>query len=141
MMNAIGALPANIKNKVVGVVLFGYTKNGQTKGSIPGYPKENVKVFCSAGDGVCGGALLVSAGHFSYMMDGSGPKAVTFLLSKINGAGSSGGGGRASSGLGKGGKGGKLGKFGKGGKRGFVEVENNSIDVEEEAEKEVEKEA
>src|ERR1700759_679851 len=75
MMNAVSKLPEDVKKRVVGVVLFGYTKNGQTKSSIPNYPKENVMVLCSKSDGVCGGALLVTAGHFSYMGDGSGPKA------------------------------------------------------------------
>jgi len=84
MMNAVSKLPENIKSKVVGVVLFGYTKNGQQKGGIPNYPKENVMVLCSSSDGVCGGALLVTIGHFSYMGDGSGPKAVNFLVGKIN---------------------------------------------------------
>lgn len=120
MMNAVSKLPEEIKRKVVGVVLFGYTKNAQTKSSIPNYPKGNVKVFCSSGDGVCGGTLAVTAGHFSYMGDGSGPKAVAFLLEKIQGGGGGGGGGDEgggglAKGKGKGGKG-KLGK-GKGGLR------------------------
>ena len=85
MMNAVSKLPETIKKKVVGVVLFGYTKNGQQKGGIPNYPKENVLVLCSKSDGVCGGQLLVTAGHFSYMSDGSGAKAINFLVSKING--------------------------------------------------------
>jgi cutinase len=92
MMNAVGKLPANIKSKVVGGVLFGYTKNGQTKGTIPGYPPDQVKVFCNPSpsnpgkfqDGVCGGALNVNGGHFAYMGNGDGPKAVAFLKSKID---------------------------------------------------------
>jgi cutinase len=123
MMNAVGKLPEDLKKKVVGVVLFGYTKNAQTKSSIPGYPKENVKVFCSSGDGVCGGTLLVTIGHFSYMGDGSGPQSISFLVQKINGAGggSSGSGGEAAApaapaagGKGKGAGAGAKGK-GKGG--------------------------
>lgn len=90
MMNAISQLPEPLKAKVLGVVLFGYTKNGQQKGSIPNYPKEKVKVFCSANDGVCDGKLNVTAGHFSYMGDGSGPKAVEFLMNAINSAGKGG---------------------------------------------------
>jgi cutinase len=113
MMNAVGKLPQNVKNRVAGVVLFGYTKNAQTRSSIPGYPKDRVKVFCSVGDGVCGGTLLVTIGHFSYLTDGSGPKATNFLVSRING----GGGGGAIGGLLGGGKGGKgLGGLGKGGR-------------------------
>jgi len=114
MMNTISKLPEGIKSKVVGVVLFGYTKNGQQKGGIPNYPKSNVLVLCSSSDGVCGGALLVTVGHFSYMSDGSGPKAVNFLVSKING----GGGGAASGGAASGGLSGGIGGAGKGGKAG-----------------------
>jgi cutinase len=113
MMNAISKLPENVKRKVVGVVLFGYTKNGQQKGGIPNYPKENVMVLCSSSDGVCGGQLLVTAGHFSYMADGSGPKAVNFLVGKING-GVRGGGGDGESAAPAAGKG-RPGKGGKGG--------------------------
>jgi cutinase len=118
MENAISKLAQNIKNRVVGVVLFGYTKNKQTRSGIPGYPKERVRVFCSSSDGVCGGALLVTLGHFSYLMDGSGSKAVNFLVSQINSGGRGGMGGIGGLlGGGKGGKGmgglkGKGGKFG-----------------------------
>jgi len=87
MMNAISTLDEGLKNKVVGVVLFGYTKNGQQKSGIPKYPKEKVEVFCAKSDGVCWGALNVSAGHFSYMGNGDGPKAVAFLKGKIDGGG------------------------------------------------------
>jgi cutinase len=105
MMNAISTLPDNVRSKIVGVVLFGYTKNGQTKGTIPNYPNENLKVFCTKGDGVCWGQLNVSAGHFAYIgtflsfyhskfiletklmscdiANGDGPAATKFLLEKI----------------------------------------------------------
>lgn len=89
-MNSVSKLPADIKKKLVGVVLFGYTKNGQQKGGIPDFPKDKVKVYCSSSDGVCGGALLVTAGHFSYMGDGSGPQSIAFLLGAINGSGGGG---------------------------------------------------
>jgi len=97
MMNAISKLPEDIKKKIAGVVLFGYTKNAQTKSSIPNFPKNAVKVFCSSGDGVCGGTLAVTAGHFSYMMDGSGPKSISFLVERIK-SHQSGGGGSSDSG-------------------------------------------
>jgi len=112
MMNAVKGLPANLKEKVVGGVLFGYTKNAQTKGQIPDYPADRVKVFCnptSEGsnkykDGVCGGALNVNGGHFAYMANGDGPKAIAFLKSKITPAlGKTGGGdGAAPKGMPKG---------------------------------------
>jgi cutinase len=90
MMNAVKGLPSNIKQKVVGGVLFGYTKNAQMKGSIPNYPKDEVMVFCDEtspgvfGDGVCGGKLNVNAGHMVYLRNGDGQKAVKFLQSKID---------------------------------------------------------
>jgi cutinase len=127
-MNAVSKLPEDVKKAVVGVVLFGYTKNGQTKSSIPNYPKENVMVLCSKSDGVCGGALLVTAGHFSYMGDGSGPKAVSFLVQKINSGGVASSGGEAGGESGGGeaapaagiGKGKGKGMRGKGGKGLFI---------------------
>jgi cutinase len=85
MMNAISTLPPNIQAKVVGTVLFGYTKNAQKNGGIPNYPQSRVRVYCSEGDGVCFGQLRVTAGHFSYMRDGSGPKAIAFLTGQIDG--------------------------------------------------------
>jgi len=123
MMNAVSKLPENVKQKIAGVVLFGYTKNAQQKSGIPNFPKEKVKVLCSSSDGVCGGALLVTAGHFSYMGDGSGPQAVNFLVQRINGMGgaSSGGGGEEAAPAALGGKGGaKGGKGGKGGKGAVI---------------------
>ena len=42
MMNAVSKLPENIKSRLVGVFLFGYTKNAQKRGGIPGYPKDRV---------------------------------------------------------------------------------------------------
>src|ERR1700761_604067 len=96
MMNAVSKLPANVKSKVAGVVLFGYTKNAQTKSSIPDYPKDKVKVFCASSDGVCGGTLAVTAGHFAYMGDGSGTQATNFLIQHINGSGGGAAGGESS---------------------------------------------
>lgn len=86
MMNAVSTLPPAIQAKVVGTVLFGYTKNAQQQGGIPNYPKSRVGVYCSEDDGVCFGRLSVTPGHFSYMSDGSGPKAIAFLSGLIDGA-------------------------------------------------------
>jgi len=85
IMNAVSTLPDNVKSKIAGVVLFGYTKNGQTKGTIPNFPTEKLKVFCTKSDGVCWGNLVVSPGHFAYVMNGDGTSATQFLVSKING--------------------------------------------------------
>jgi len=85
IMNAVSTLPDNVKSKIAGIVLFSYTKNGQTKGSIPNFPAEKLKVFCTKSDGVCWGQLNVSLGHFAYIMNGDGPSATQFLVSKING--------------------------------------------------------
>jgi cutinase len=99
MMNAVSTVPAAVRNKIKGVVLFGYTKNAQKKGGIPNYPKDRVRVFCAKSDGVCGGTLLVTAGHFAYMSNGmcgsyikrlltqlgDGPKAISFLVGKLRG--------------------------------------------------------
>jgi cutinase len=71
MMNAVKESSKQIQDKIVGVVLFGYTKNAQTKSGIPGFPKNRVAVYCSKGDGVCKGTLAVTGGHFSYMADGT----------------------------------------------------------------------
>lgn len=57
MMNAIKGLEPAARERVLGTVLFGYTKNGQTKGSIAGYPKDRLMVLCRPDDGVCGGML------------------------------------------------------------------------------------
>jgi cutinase len=86
MHNAVSTLPANIKNKVVGGVLFGDTRNKQDRGQVPNYPKNNVMIFCVRDDGVCGGKLNVTGGHFAYTRNGDGPKAINFLKSKIDAA-------------------------------------------------------
>jgi len=101
MNNTISQMPANLKAKVAGVVLFGYTRFGQAKKDssspegqklIHNFPDQKVMVLCSKSDGVCGGQLNVNAGHFSYMGDGSGPKAVAFLKERIDSFKSGGGG-------------------------------------------------
>jgi cutinase len=47
MMNAVSKSSAEVREKIKGVVLFGYTKNAQQKGGIPNYPKDRVKVSCT----------------------------------------------------------------------------------------------
>jgi cutinase len=71
-----------VRAKVVGTVLFGYTKNLQNRGAIPNYPASNLKVFCAVGDLVCTGTLTITAAHLSYNDEARG-EAATFLESKI----------------------------------------------------------
>jgi cutinase len=59
-------LDAGLKAKVAGVALFGSTLNLQYGGRIPNFPKDKAKTWCNVTDGVCGGQLLVNAGHLSY---------------------------------------------------------------------------
>jgi cutinase len=81
----VGKLPEAIKSKIVGGVLFGDTRNVQDKGRVPGYPLENIKMFCPKEDGVCLGGLYpqVTNGHFVYPFNGNGDEAVRFLKGKI----------------------------------------------------------
>jgi len=86
MHATVGKLPANIKDKLVGGVLFGDTRNKQDGSAIPNFPKDKVVVYCTKDDGVCGGLLNVTNGHFVYTINGDGDKAMVFLRSKIDAA-------------------------------------------------------
>jgi cutinase len=86
MHNAVSSLPPSIKNKLVAGVLFGDTCSRQDGGRIPNFPKDKVTVYCSAQDEVCKGTLQVTAGHFSYIGNGDGPKAIASLKAKIDAA-------------------------------------------------------
>lgn len=66
----------------MGVVLFGYTKNLQNRGAIPGYPAERTRVFCNTGDLVCQGSLIVTDAHYGYGPAAQGP-AADFLISVL----------------------------------------------------------
>ncbi|KAG9198613.1 hypothetical protein G6514_009789 [Epicoccum nigrum] len=79
---AIPKLDAALRERVVGTVLFGYTKNLQNRGGIENYPASNLKVYCATGDMVCTGTLIITAMHFSYLDEAAGP-APEFLESKI----------------------------------------------------------
>jgi cutinase len=79
---SIEDLSTSVRNKVVGTVLFGYTKNLQNLGRIPNYPRERTKVFCNVGDLVCTGSLIVAAPHLAYQSDASGP-APEFLIQRV----------------------------------------------------------
>lgn len=85
MNGAVEDLDASIQEKVAGVVLYGSTRNAQTGGHIPNFPEEKSLTICAATDGVCGGALVVTAGHLSYQDDV--PDAVNYLAERIEAAG------------------------------------------------------
>jgi cutinase len=118
MHNTIGltkSLSEAIKSKIVGVALFGDTRNQQDKGHIPNFPDERSKVWCNKDDGVCGGQLVVNAGHMSYDQKYI-EEAAEWLAQRVNGGGASSGGSASSGGdakpaapakgMGKGAKGG-----------------------------------
>jgi cutinase len=86
MHNVIPLLSAEVKNQILGGVLFGDTKNTQSNGSIPGIPKENLMIFCEKDDAVCWGKLAVTAGHLMYTQNGDIDRAVNFLASKVDSA-------------------------------------------------------
>jgi cutinase len=82
---AVQDMPPDMKARVDGIAFYGYTKNQQTMGMLPGYPPEKLKVFCRADDGVYDGALLVTPGHLAYVQDGSVDEGALFLMSKTQG--------------------------------------------------------
>lgn len=85
MDNAIQGLPADTVSRISGVVLFGFTRNTQDKGQIPGYPQAQTKVFCAKGDMVCDNTLTISAAHLSYGSDAGA--AASFLAGMVPAAG------------------------------------------------------
>jgi len=82
-----GVLSQDIKSKIVGVALFGDTRNKQDGGHIPNFPKESSRVWCNPKDGVCDGALNVNAGHLSYS-NTQIREAATWLTGKVKSKGS-----------------------------------------------------
>jgi cutinase len=87
MNSGISGLDAATKARIAGVVLFGYTKNKQNSGKIQNFPGDRVLTFCDKSDGVCGGGLSVTAGHFVYVRNGDIGKAVEYLAGNLRKAG------------------------------------------------------
>jgi len=85
MVASVRRLSAAVKNQIAGVVLYGNTRNRQENGKIPDFPSEKALTFCNISDGVCGGGLVVTAGHLTYTRDV--PEAVTYLRGRITAAG------------------------------------------------------
>ena len=86
MHNVIPHLSEAVRKQIVAGILFGDTMNDETNGTIDGIPKEDVMSLCALDDGVCWGALQVTAGHVVYTQNGDVDKAAAFLTSKIDAA-------------------------------------------------------
>ncbi|KAL5340999.1 cutinase-domain-containing protein [Aspergillus crustosus] len=63
---AVQDIDQSLRDKVKGVVLFGFTRNLQDRGRIPGYPESQTEVYCAVGDLVCSGTLIITASHLAY---------------------------------------------------------------------------
>ena len=82
MTGAISGLSSTVRNRIVGTVLYGDTRNQQTGGTIPNYPQQNLLIICNTGDPVCRGTLIVNAAHLAYTP--TVPRAVAFLRGRID---------------------------------------------------------
>ncbi|KAL4961625.1 cutinase-domain-containing protein [Aspergillus stella-maris] len=78
---AIQKLDDSLRERVKGVALFGYTRNLQDGGKIPGYPEDQTKVYCAVGDMVCTGTLIITAAHMTYGIDAG--SAAKFLAGQV----------------------------------------------------------
>ncbi|RAL12886.1 cutinase precursor [Aspergillus homomorphus CBS 101889] len=79
---AVQELNSDTRNKLKGVVLFGFTRNKQDHGQIPGYPQDKVKVYCAPGDVVCDGILVITPSHQVYGVNAG--DAADFLARQVN---------------------------------------------------------
>ncbi|PYH85637.1 putative cutinase, partial [Aspergillus uvarum CBS 121591] len=79
---AIQEIKHEVRNRIKAVALFGYTRNIQDRGGIPGYPQDRTKVYCAPGDVVCDDILLLTPPHYTYAVYAK--DASEFLASKVN---------------------------------------------------------
>ncbi|KAL4787137.1 cutinase-domain-containing protein [Aspergillus varians] len=79
---AVQAVDDALREKIKGVVLFGYTRNQQDKAQIPGYPKDQTKIYCAVGDLVCSGTLTITPAHLTYGINAG--DAASFLAGKVS---------------------------------------------------------
>ena len=80
--NAIQEVSSEVQDQIKGVVLYGFTRNLQDLGGIPGFPRDKVEVYCAVGDLVCSGTLIITVSHFTYNLNvGS---AVRFLEGNLD---------------------------------------------------------
>ncbi|KAL2868939.1 cutinase [Aspergillus lucknowensis] len=78
---AVQAVDDALREKVKGVVLFGFTRNLQDGGKIPGYPEDQTKVICAVGDLVCSGTLIITPAHLTYGVNAG--EAADFLAGTV----------------------------------------------------------
>jgi cutinase len=83
MHYAVPKLSPKILSQIVAGVLFGDTRNKQSKASITGFPQNKLRTFCAKNDGVCNGGLNVNAGHVAYRDIGDVKLAVDYLAQKF----------------------------------------------------------
>jgi cutinase len=79
---AIQDIDEALRAKVKGVVLFGFTRNLQDNGQIPGYPASQTKVICAIGDLVCSGTLIITITHLTYGLNAG--EAAEFLAGTVS---------------------------------------------------------
>lgn len=78
---AVQDVSEEVRAMIKGVVLFGFTRNLQDRGRIPGYPEDQTKVICALGDLVCSGTLIITPAHLSYGVNAG--EAADFLASQV----------------------------------------------------------
>jgi cutinase len=86
--NTIPKLDAKVKAKIAGIVVFGDTYQVKDSNSLPTYPKEKFKAFCSTTDLVCHDVTakdpIILPAHIMYSSDV--PEATNFFKKMISAA-------------------------------------------------------